>query len=335
MQLHKRSGNGIYELKYLSPVTGNSSRVSTGKRRRADAEIWAKMFASQNALTDSREVHHTLSQSLWDTYRRIWSKQKGHKSTYAKISLLDKKVGNWRLSNINYESLHSWIAAEERTDRKPQTVGRDINLISKTLHEAWRLNWILAVPPMPTCKPAATIERYVTFDEEDLLVECARALIPRKWMDLMTHAIPFFCDTGLRVSELLEINPTAHLTRIGAQPALRLPGSITKSGQARTVPLTLKAFDHLQCILANEDWVQRRPTQTMLSQTFGYIRDLADLPDVHLHILRHTCASRLVQAGEDLYRIKTWLGHSDIKVTERYAHLKPDHLMSSVSLLER
>ena len=53
-----------------------------------------------------------------------------------------------------------------------------------------------------------------------------------------------------------------------------------------------------------------------------------------LHALRHTCASRMVQAGVDLYSIKEILGHSTIKVTERYAHLSPARLRSAIDALE-
>ena len=334
MNLSKRSGNGIFELKYVNPLSGKSSRVSTGKRTRAEAELWAKDYASQNPVTNSKQYSHTLSESLWDTYRRIWSKQKGHKSTYAKVGLIDGKIGDMKLADVTYDSMTHWVEREERRHRKPQTVGRDVNIISKTLHEAWRLGWIIAVPPLPKCQPAATIDRYISYEEEELLIECATALQPKRWMCVLVDAIPFLCDTGCRLGELLKID-TSNIRWSGTQPMLYLQPAITKNNKARTIPLTKKAYDHLLNIFANPDWDEKRPGQTHLTQQFSAVRDMADLPDVHLHILRHTCASRLVQAGEDFYRIATWLGHSDTKVTERYAHLKPDHLMSAMSKLER
>lgn len=41
------------------------------------------------------------------------------------------------------------------------------------------------------------------------------------------------------------------------------------------------------------------------------------------HILRHTFASHLVQAGVPIYDVKEYLGHSTIQMTEIYAHLQP------------
>jgi Phage integrase family len=53
-----------------------------------------------------------------------------------------------------------------------------------------------------------------------------------------------------------------------------------------------------------------------------------------IHSLRHSCASRLVNAGIDLYVVKEWLGHSSIQVTERYAHLSPAKLAQAVDILD-
>ncbi|EJM98873.1 site-specific recombinase XerD [Phyllobacterium sp. YR531] len=53
------------------------------------------------------------------------------------------------------------------------------------------------------------------------------------------------------------------------------------------------------------------------------------------HILRHTCASRLVRGGIDIRRVQIWLGHQTLSMTMRYAHLATNDLDSCVAVLER
>jgi integrase len=55
---------------------------------------------------------------------------------------------------------------------------------------------------------------------------------------------------------------------------------------------------------------------------------------VFFHSLRHTYASWLVMEGVDLYRVKELLGHKDLTMTQRYAHLAPDTLRGAVNVLE-
>jgi integrase len=52
------------------------------------------------------------------------------------------------------------------------------------------------------------------------------------------------------------------------------------------------------------------------------------------HSLRHTFASWLVMEGTPLFTVSKLLGHSDIGMTMRYAHLAPDHLRLAAGCLE-
>jgi integrase len=59
----------------------------------------------------------------------------------------------------------------------------------------------------------------------------------------------------------------------------------------------------------------------------------ADITGLRFHDLRHTFASRLVESGADLITVKELLGHSTVKMTERYTHSNQTQKKNAVELL--
>ena len=108
----------------------------------------------------------------------------------------------------------------------------------------------------------------------------------------------------------------------------------TKNGRGRCVPLTAAAKQALDKMMASRwhnrfdvDWATKR---------YRKVADQVGLHDTTLHTLRHTCASRLVQAGVPLYSVMHWLGHSGMNVTQRYAHLSSESpLANALAIFEK
>jgi integrase len=69
--------------------------------------------------------------------------------------------------------------------------------------------------------------------------------------------------------------------------------------------------------------------------SFGRACKRAGLVDVSPHTLRHTCGTWLAQAGVDLHKIGGWLGHTDARTTQLYAHHHPDYQDEARSALDR
>lgn len=112
---------------------------------------------------------------------------------------------------------------------------------------------------------------------------------------------------------------------------------VTKGDEARTIKLTAQAKEGLAEFKGSV-----RPFATIIYRTFldhwhtaAEKAGLGDDEQVIPHVLRHTCASRLVQRGIDIRRVKEWMGHAHITTTMRYAHLAPKDLDEAAHVLEQ
>jgi integrase len=74
---------------------------------------------------------------------------------------------------------------------------------------------------------------------------------------------------------------------------------------------------------------------TRLERSFATALKKSGITDFKFHDLRHTFASNLVMAGEDLNTVRELLGHKDLTMTLRYAHLAPNHKTRAVNVLDR
>lgn len=123
---------------------------------------------------------------------------------------------------------------------------------------------------------------------------------------------------------------------------ITIAGNTSKTGQTRYIPLNEEAFNVLS--------IWQRQTKrhsghvfvgkngkrfTNIDKAWKVLLRDAKIHNFRLHDLRHHFASRLVSAGVDLNSVRELLGHTDMKMTLRYAHLAPAHLSEAVAVLNR
>ena len=115
---------------------------------------------------------------------------------------------------------------------------------------------------------------------------------------------------------------------------------LTFPGTEGYVPLNIVA---LQCL---KDWHTQNKRDGLVfanpqtgaqfdnvKKSWASILKGAEIKNFRWHDMRHHFASKLVMAGVDLNTVRELLGHADIKMTLRYAHLAPEHKAKAVAKL--
>jgi len=103
----------------------------------------------------------------------------------------------------------------------------------------------------------------------------------------------------------------------------------TKNGEPRVLPLTKQVLTEMGSVDKEAELIFNSSIKPNKPYEFRkeWIKALkrADIKDFRFHDLRHTCASYLAQNGASLLEIADVLGHKQIQMTKRYAHLCVSH----------
>jgi integrase len=156
------------------------------------------------------------------------------------------------------------------------------------------------------------------------------------YVDHLEPIVLVALNTGCRRGELfnLQWRDVDFVTRM-----ITVRGEGAKSGRTRHVPMSDEARTVLKrwqdsavsdrLFPSDEDGGR----MTTLKTAWSTLVEDAKIGHFRFHDLRHTFASKLVQAGVDLASVRALLGHSDFTLTLRYAHLAPENLSAAVARL--
>jgi integrase len=342
MKLFKRDGQWHVEFHdgtgaRIRRTTGIAATESEKVAESAAAERIRRFLSGGGQapqLARKVGVIFNLGEALERTYVSRWKNSRSDIQLKYVVRRMEREIGHWLLSEVDYKRLRQYRDDTLESGVAPATVNRRLSVLSVTLREAHREGDLPAMVAFPEKLAEKNIrERYMSDAEEararEFLGKCVaieRIQGGDEWQ-YMAALFGFLLDTGCRLGEALE-----HLTRERCDGiAVRFPAGVTKTAPARSVPLTPRARECAEVLLANplhgtrsDDWAGHR---------WGLVRVACGFLDLNLHILRHTCASRLLRRGVALYTVSKWLGHSSIRTTQRYAHLEQGTLEQACAAL--
>jgi site-specific recombinase XerD len=188
------------------------------------------------------------------------------------------------------------------------------------------------IPRLPFGRKPKRIPVVLNRDEVLKLLQCIHS---RKQRMLLTTMYA----TGMRVGEAVQL-------RVADIDSRRMTILVSrgKGNKQRLVPLSQTLLTELRLFWKthrNPVWLfpSRRPDKPLSAPTPGRTLQRAKVRAglkrrFSTHVLRHTFATELLEAGVDLFSIQKILGHRSLSTTATYTHVRRSHLQEACRSLE-
>ena len=334
-RLHGKQVN--YKLGAHGQITPAQARdLAKDKLAEVTKGIDVQAVKKQERINTEQAKLSTLEKFLEEKYYP-WLKSRNPKTIQKTIKAFEssfKQFMDYQIKDITAWEVEKWRNKRLADGIKPATTNRQLNLIKGCLSRA--VEWeVIDSHDLQKVK-AQTVDnakvRYLSKDEESRLRESLAKFDIKHLTTIVILAI----NTGMRKGEILSLN----WNDINLEnKVLTVDFQNAKSGNTRHIPLNTLAFNVLsdwQKLSGNIGYVFKDSNQQRIVD-FRYdwaaLLEDANITDFRFHDLRHHFASKLVMASVDLNTVRELLGHSDLKMTLRYAHLAPEHKAAAVNLI--
>jgi len=217
------------------------------------------------------------------------------------------------------------------------TFNRELNTIKSLFRKAVEWEYLRDNPTVPVkrIKTGKQAFRFLSDVEiQRLTTACAASAHP-----VFCGIVVMALNTGMRRGEILRLRWTDVDFRRKQIRVVSSEDGHTKNCDSRIIPMNRSVETLLKKHPRRLDSPYVFPGESgeMFNKTnYHFTRAVkrAGIPHVRFHDLRHTFASHLVMKGIDLRTVQELLGHRDMRMTLRYAHLAPDHVRKAVEVLD-
>lgn len=334
----------VYERGSSFQAVVNNKTLPGGRLRvtfasRVEAEAWelkaeAALKLGQSPIT-LLAMAEGLPTNMFDLAKKVenehWADLDGSqgsiKNAYMVVDLIGEGVSP---ADVNAGTIEKVVQALKNKGNTNATINRKMAALSKML-SVYHKKAGTTRPEIPRFKEAKHRIRYINEDEEERALRFCHDMGHQDFTDFVVVGM----DTGLRTrSEHLALEPSNILHIGGKVTAITVHPDQSKNDNPRVIPLTKRAAEV----------IARRGNSLFTDFTYSDLRDMWDRLRVAMkleedeqfvpYVLRHTFCSRLVQRGVHLVTVKELAGHSDIKMTMRYAHLAPHNYTDAIKALE-
>jgi integrase len=335
------TGRKTYYIRYIDQRgkqrqhrIGDARDITVAQARQAADQLRSKVALGEDISQAKKDLKQVLTVSEYihsnylpfvESYKRSWKCDKGLLSNH-----IEPIWGKRYLDQISKSDVIS-LMAKHRETHAPGSCNRLLILLRYlfSLAKKWELHGITKNPTegIPLMKEDNKRERFLSSEEAQHLFSKVNTSVN----PMLKFIIPMLILTGARKREVLDarwedFDFDRRQWRIHT----------TKLGRPRYVPMSdgvitlLNSMPKHQCVWVFPNPKTLKPYESIYN-SWNTARKQSGLKEVRIHDLRHSYASFLVNSGRSLYEVQMLLGHTQVKTTQRYAHLSHDTLLDATN----
>jgi integrase/recombinase XerC len=243
---------------------------------------------------------------------------------------LDHQFGRTVMSEISSSFIRTWLASLKDENISSRSIRRKISSL-KSFFKFQLLKGILKQTPMTgISSPKMGKKLPVYVEQKDIQNLFSQVEFPDTWQGQTDKLLlSIFYNTGMRLSEL--INLREDQLNFG-NASVKVLG---KGNKERIIPISSQLATEIKTYIQEKKRNLEQPLITyLLLDPKGkklypkyayltvkkYLGKITTIEKKSPHVLRHTFATHLMNAGADLNSVKELLGHSSLAATQLYTH---------------
>lgn len=311
------SGRDGRRVRKTFPTKGEALAFERHTMDEADSKPWLGESIERRSLKEIVELWYKLHGKSLTAGEHVYNKLLliiGALGNPPASSLTPKMFAHYRDKRLTGEI---YFSEKWKQGASPVTLNLEQSYLSGVFSELSRLGEWSQPNPLESMRKFTIAEKemaWLTHEQiAELLYDCDRH------NPMLTLLVKICLSTGARWREAVNLT-RSQVTKY------RITFVRTKGKKNRSIPISKELHDE---ILALEGF-------KLFDDCYFQFLAVMDRTSIVLprgqltHVLRHTFAAHFMMSGGNILALQKILGHHDIKMTMRYAHLAPEHLESAL-----
>lgn len=238
--------------------------------------------------------------------------------TYSEVSFAD----------VDHHQIRSWLAAQKGEGITAKTLARKISTLRAFYKYGLQTGTLHKNPMLKITAPKVEKRLPQFVAEKDIEQLFTQVTFPADWTGTTDRLLLqlFYC-TGMRLSEVINLTPSQWSA---AAQTLKVFG---KGGKERVLPIGAELNKAITTYSAERSKIAQPGAPLLVSEKGAglkpravyntvkkYLSAVTTISKRSPHVLRHSFATHLTNAGADLNAVKELLGHSSLAATQVYTH---------------